>query len=610
MIRLLFILFLLLPVVSWSQQRTPIGTENGYVHLVNSAKVDVVFAIPIRDTIDWNYATFRKLGRITIRPQDSLMYYHNGSKWERVGNSTETDPVFTASDAFDITSSDITNWDDAFGWGNHASAGYLTSANIEDAINNGVTNKAPSENAVFDALALKAALSHGHVISDVTGLQAALDGKAALSHTHAMADLSDFNVSAPAEGNLLKYDNASSKWINFAPTYISGNQTITLSGDASGSGTTGITVTTVRLNGLLPAYYLDRTNHTGSQAISTVTSLQSTLDAKWSTAGNSITAGTDFFGTTNNTSIRFRTNNTVKAVLDSIGRMVIGASAIIAMSGSSTFTGANIPFQTNYDISAGGTAMFSLMSNAGPTITATTRRVGTFYSLSSQGAGELHKGGGLFYQSTASFGNSGYMSLYVGNDGSNVAERVRFETGAITAQGSVSFTTTTGSFIISNNSGSGFFTTADGQHGMKNSSSWTEIIGNSSQMIRFVNVSSSNNMMNISTSENVSIGGVSDAARLVVTKTTEQMRIQYDASNYYSVTVGSTGGVTWDAVGSGSGFTFSDRVTFRAVTATAGTASIVIPSGTLLGTPVAGSIEADNNHIYWTKADGTRLQLD
>ena len=40
---------------------------------------------------------------------------------------TETDPVFTASAAAGIQSSNISNWDTAYGWGNHASAGYLTS---------------------------------------------------------------------------------------------------------------------------------------------------------------------------------------------------------------------------------------------------------------------------------------------------------------------------------------------------------------------------------------------------------------------------------------------------------------------------------------------------
>lgn len=43
---------------------------------------------------------------------------------------TETDPVFTASAASGITGTNISNWNTAYGWGNHASAGYLTSSAI------------------------------------------------------------------------------------------------------------------------------------------------------------------------------------------------------------------------------------------------------------------------------------------------------------------------------------------------------------------------------------------------------------------------------------------------------------------------------------------------
>ena len=39
---------------------------------------------------------------------------------------TETDPIFTASDAFNIRTADITNWNTAFGWGDHSTIGYLT----------------------------------------------------------------------------------------------------------------------------------------------------------------------------------------------------------------------------------------------------------------------------------------------------------------------------------------------------------------------------------------------------------------------------------------------------------------------------------------------------
>ena len=42
--------------------------------------------------------------------------------------TSESDPVFTASDAAGITSTNISNWNTAFGWGNHAIAGYLLSS--------------------------------------------------------------------------------------------------------------------------------------------------------------------------------------------------------------------------------------------------------------------------------------------------------------------------------------------------------------------------------------------------------------------------------------------------------------------------------------------------
>ena len=56
-------------------------------------------------------------------PTGNLLYY-NGSNWVDWSPNfltTESDPVFSASEAANITSTDTTNWDTAFGWGNHAS---------------------------------------------------------------------------------------------------------------------------------------------------------------------------------------------------------------------------------------------------------------------------------------------------------------------------------------------------------------------------------------------------------------------------------------------------------------------------------------------------------
>lgn len=64
---------------------------------------------------------------------------------------------------------------------------------------------------------------------------------------------------------------------------------------------------------------------------------------------------------------------------------------------------------------------------------------------------------------------------------------------------------------------------------------------------------------------NVGIGTTSPSALIHGIKTTEQLRLGYDASNYYTTTVGSTGGVTYDAVGIVPGFTFSDAVAVNGI---------------------------------------------
>ena len=90
-----------------------------------------------------------------------------------------------------------------------------------------------------------------------------------------VSGISDTTITTPADNEVLAYDSTTSKWINQtaaeaglqpAGSYLTGNQTITLSGDVSGSGTTAITVTVAD----------DSHNH----VISNVDGLQTALDAK------------------------------------------------------------------------------------------------------------------------------------------------------------------------------------------------------------------------------------------------------------------------------------------------------------------------------------------
>lgn len=68
-----------------------------------------------------------------------LKYNSTTTKWENwtpnfLTSYTETDPVYSASTAAGITGTNISNWNTAYGWGNHALAGYLTSYTETDPV--------------------------------------------------------------------------------------------------------------------------------------------------------------------------------------------------------------------------------------------------------------------------------------------------------------------------------------------------------------------------------------------------------------------------------------------------------------------------------------------
>jgi hypothetical protein len=56
-------------------------------------------------------------------------------------------------------------------------------------------------------------------------------------------ELHDVVITSPANNQLLRYNSTQQYWENWTPNFLTTNQTITLSGDATGSGTTAITVT-------------------------------------------------------------------------------------------------------------------------------------------------------------------------------------------------------------------------------------------------------------------------------------------------------------------------------------------------------------------------------
>jgi hypothetical protein len=68
--------------------------------------------------------------------------------------------------------------------------------------------------------------------------------------------------------------------------------------------------------------------------------------------------------------------------------------------------------------------------------------------------------------------------------------------------------------------------------------------------------------MRIDTAGNVGIGTTAPGALLHVLGTTEQLRLGYDASNYLSATIGSTGSATFALTGTSPINIFSQAVKF------------------------------------------------
>lgn len=129
----------------------------------------------------------------------------------------------------------------------------------------------PISTATATALSGKSDTGHGHAIADTTGLQAALDGKQAAgsyapaTHTHVISDTTGLQGALDAKQPLTTVlTNTTASFTIAQETKLSGIETAATANSPD-------------------ATLLNRSNHTGTQAISTVTGLQTALDGKQAT---------------------------------------------------------------------------------------------------------------------------------------------------------------------------------------------------------------------------------------------------------------------------------------------------------------------------------------
>lgn len=105
------------------------------------------------------------------------------------------------------------------------------------------------------------------------------------------------------------------------------------------------------------------------------------------------------------------------------------------------------------------------------------------------------------------------------------------------------------------------------------------------------------NIMSLSSGGNLGVGvGVTISARMHAIATTEQLRLGYDASNYMSTTIGSTGSVTLALTGTSPIFTFSQGVTINGLlTLSAQNLATDTTTGMKIGTTTGQKI------AFWNK---------
>lgn len=188
---------------------------------------------------------------------------------------TETDPIFTAHTAHGITTTNINNWNTAYGWGNHATAGYLTSYTETDPI-------------------FTAHVAHGITSTNINNWNTAFGwGNHAglyrpISYVPAWSEITSnpFSISTPANNQLLKYNNVSGKWENWTPSFITAEVDGSVTNEIELPTQTGNSGKFLTTDGTVPAWSLITKTAVG------LGNVENTTLSTWPGSTNIITTGT------------------------------------------------------------------------------------------------------------------------------------------------------------------------------------------------------------------------------------------------------------------------------------------------------------------------------
>ena len=259
-----------------------------------------------------NLSTIDDVAITSVQNDQLLRYNSTTQEWVNFTPSyltsyTETDPVFSSSPAGGITNANITNWNTAFGWGNHSAAGYLTT----------ITSQSLGDLSNVDT----SGANTGDVLKyNGTSWAPATDNTATGGGSTANVPTQDSAPSTPVDGDLwwksddgvlkIYYDDGNTtQWVDASPAGSGGGATVTTSDTAPSSPTDG-DLWWKSDEGKLKVYYQDTDSSQWVDAAPTVpTTVTDIADNGNQVAVTSSTSGDAIEFSTNNgtaTAVRWR----------------------------------------------------------------------------------------------------------------------------------------------------------------------------------------------------------------------------------------------------------------------------------------------------------------
>ena len=259
------------PTIPAAQINSDWNASSGVAVILNKPTVPPVTSLVV-NSAGTPSLTFNGVnGQFTYTPPD-LSNYDTAYGW---GDHAQAGYLTSLGDAAGVTTAKINNWDTAFGWGNHASAGYLQSYTETDPVFNAspagtitLQNKTNwntaygwGNHATAGYLTTYTETDPVFLASAAAGVTTQLVSNWNTAYTwgdHGVAgyltnlssssvgSLSDVVITGAGNGQLLQYNGTN--WVNITPTYISSyTETDTLASVTARGASTTIPTTFLNL---------------------------------------------------------------------------------------------------------------------------------------------------------------------------------------------------------------------------------------------------------------------------------------------------------------------------------------------------------------------------